>query len=309
MTALGPALPANWYLLGPSSGLKPGSVRSFDIGGTPIVLWRTASGLAQAFGGHCVHMGCHLGGARVMGDALRCPLHHRMIGADGAFRPGGEAALTQPVFTVREHLSCLFIAMGAVGSERPVEIDRTVFATRYAGEHVFPLDWQVLVANGFDVEHLASVHERRLVETPDLTELGQNRIRLRYRTRPTGTSLGDRVIGWLAPDGVRGTITCFSGTTMLVESALGRWQSFILLSFVPGSDGSTTIRGIVGVKAPSRWWGWLAAGIASLLFKSFLAKDLGVLDKLQWHEPAPSLALGDRLTRQLCDYFRALADA
>ena len=96
---------------------------------------------------------------------------------------------------------------------------------------------------------------------------------------------------------------------MLVESELGRRRSFILLSFVPGGDGSTTIRGIVGVKARSRWWGWLAAGIASMLFKTFLAKDLGVLDKLRWHEPAPSPALGDRFTRQLCAYFRTLADA
>ena len=307
MSSLGPALPGNWYLLGPSSRLKPGAAQPFEVGGTPLVVWRGMSGNVQAFAGHCAHMGCHLGGALVVGDTLRCPLHHRLIGPDGSFRQAG--GLVQRAFQVREHLDCLFVAVGDVGSEVPVEIDRTAFSTCYAGEHHFPLAWQVLVANGFDVEHLASVHQRRLVEPPDLTELGENRIRLRYRTRPTGRSLGDRVMGWLASDGVRGTISCFSGTTMLVESAVGRHRAFILLSFVPGSDGSTTIRGIVGVRARSKYIGWLAVRIASLLFKGFLTKDLGVLDKLEWHEPAPSPALGDQFTRQLCDYFRTLADA
>jgi len=309
MSALGPALPGNWYLLGPSSRLKPGAARSFDVGGTALVVWRGMSGTVQAFAAHCAHMGCHLGGALVVGDTLRCPLHHRLIGPDGAFRHAGGQALAQPAFPVRDHLGCLFVAVGNVGAEGPVEIDRAAFSTCYAGEHHFPLAWQVLVANGFDVEHLASVHQRQLVEPPDLTELGERRIRLRYRTRPTGQSLGDRVMGWLAADGVRGTISCFSGTTMLVESAVGKRRAFILLSFVPGGDGSTTIRGIVGVKARSKYVGWLAVRVAALLFKSFLAKDLGVLDRLEWHEPAPSPALGDRFTRQLCDYFRTLADA
>jgi hypothetical protein len=78
------------------------------------------------------------------------------------------------------------------------------------------------------------------------------------------------------------------------------------LSFVPTESGGTNVRGIVGIERPDGLWTGLQARIAARLFKAFLYKDLAVLEGLRWHEPEREDSLGDRYTRQLCDFFRSL---
>ena len=250
-------------------------------------------------------MGCHLANGAVVGDRLRCGLHHRTIGADGSF--GGSDALRQPVVPVAEYLGGLWAWIGPGAPLHALDdLALGSFAHCSAGEHHFPLPWQALVANGFDVEHLASVHERRLQGTPALERQGEHAIDLTYRTHPTGRGLADRLTRALAPQGVAGEITSLGGSMMLVRGALGKRRSFILMSFVPSAQGETTIRAIVGVERPDNAWGRIQAQVASALFKAFLHKDLHVLDRLQWHEPEHETSLGDRYTRRLCDWFREL---
>lgn len=307
MMPLGPAVPANWYLLGSAASLPKGTIAAHSIGAREIVLWRGRdSGTPAAFAAHCAHMGCHLARSDVVGDRLRCGLHHRLIAPDGAF---GSARLRQPTFPVADYLGGLWVRLGAPESVPPLEtlaLDR--FAACYAGEHHFPLPWQALVANGFDCEHLASVHERRLVAPPVLEPAGETGMVLRYHTRPIGKGLSDRITALIGPDGVHGEISARNGAMMLVRSRLGARRSFILLSFVPTATGGTRVRGIVGIERPRGLWNGLQTRIAARLFKAFLYKDLAVLEGLEWHEPAQEDSIGDRFTRQLCAYFRELPD-
>jgi aminopyrrolnitrin oxygenase len=306
MSDLGPAVPANWYLLGRARDLRKGAVTAHTIGGREIVVWRGANnGTPAAFAAHCAHMGCHLARGAVLGDRLRCGLHHRLIDAEGAF--GGEAGLRQPTLMLSEYCGGLWVRLGDAADVPPLTIlGLDDFAACYAGEHRFPLSWQALVANGFDCEHLASVHERRLMAQPTLEPAGVTGMVLRYHTRPMGRGLADRITARIGPEGVHGEITCGNGTMMLVSSRVGERRSFILLSFVPTAAGGTCVRGIAGIERASGLWAGLQARFAARLFKAFLYKDLAVLEGLQWHEPERDDTLGDRYTRQLCDFFRGL---
>jgi phenylpropionate dioxygenase-like ring-hydroxylating dioxygenase large terminal subunit len=308
MTGLGPELPANWYLLGRADDLRRGAVTSHKIGGREVVVWRgRESGTAAAFAAHCAHMGCHLARGDVVGDRLRCGLHHRLIGADGAF---GASGLRQPTLPLAEYCGGLWVRLGSDEAVPPLpELGLGDVAACYAGEHRFALPWQVLVANGFDCEHLASVHERRLLAPPILEQAGASRMVLRYHTRPIGKGLSDRITALIGPDGVHGEITSSNGAMMLVRSQIGQRRNFILLSFVPTPEGGTCVRGIVGTQQPRTGWTMLQARIAARLFKAFLYKDLSVLDGLAWHEPLHEDSIGDRFTRELCDFFRRLPDA
>jgi len=312
MTSLGPAVPANWYLLGPARALKSGALQIHALGARELVVWRAKeSGQPAAFAAHCAHMGCHLGRGEVVGERLRCGLHHRMIGIDGSFGSAGTGSngLKQPVLPLAEYCGGLWVRLGDGDAVNSLDrLGLADYAACYAGEHHFPLPWQVLVANGFDCEHLASVHERKLVAPPTLEREGAGRIVLHYHTRPIGRGIADRVTARLGPDGVHGEITCQGGSMMLVRSRLGERRSFILLSFVPTADGGTRVRGIVGTERPPGLVTGLQARIAARLFKAFLYKDLAVLEGLEWHEPASEDTIGDRFTRQLCDYFRGLPD-
>lgn len=252
-------------------------------------------------------MGCHLGKASVRGDALRCPLHFRRIGADGAF--SAHPALRQPTLPLREYLGGLFVWIGDPAARTDLAaLGLDGDTACHAGEHTFDLPWQWLVANGLDIEHLSAVHDRRLLDPPTL-ERTAHALAIGYRTTPTARTLSDRIMRHLAPDGIRGNIRALSGTMMLVESRVGGRRTFILLSFLPQSGGGTLIRGIVGVRGAPTLPRRLAAHAARLLFRAFLNKDLGVLDGIDWHEPAHADSLGDRFTRQVCDWFRALPSA
>jgi aminopyrrolnitrin oxygenase len=309
---LGPALPRNWYCLGPSQHVRTGQVATHTVGDRAIVLWRDAAGgRLTAFAAQCAHMGCHLGSACVRGAHLECALHRRRIDASGQFLRGPDATyagLVQAAFPVQEYLGAIFVHTSAT-VEPLAPLDPAEYTTRYAGEIRFPLPWQPVVANGFDVDHLASVHDRELLESPTITQRSVTEFQLQYRTRPVIRTLGDRVMSWLATDGIRGSIKAFAGTMMLVESDVGQRRTFILMSFVPDGSGGTIIRSTVGVRGRGPVQGHLAAMVARALFRAFLRKDIGVLAALRWHEPRQAHTIGDRFTHQFCEYLRGLPHA
>ncbi len=310
MTGLGPQLPRNWYLLGPARRFAPGTVTTHAIASRELVVWRGRDGGAPVvMDAHCAHMGCHLGKAAVLGQSLRCPLHYRMIGADGGF-VGHAGTLRQARYPAREFLGGLFVFLG--DPDEAWDLGALVLdgnASCHAGEHRFALPWQWLVANGLDIEHLSSVHDRRLLEPPTMTRDGNAMLRIDYRTLPMASGLSDRIMARLAGNGIHGTIRLLAGSMMLVEAEVGRRRTFILLSFLPQPGEMTLIRGIVGVKGRPGLANRLSARVAKLLFKAFLRKDLGVLDGMKWHEPAHAHSPGDGFTQAACAFFRDLPGA
>jgi nitrite reductase/ring-hydroxylating ferredoxin subunit len=309
--------PANWYLLAFSRDLKKGAVIASRLAGREIVLFRgEKTGAATAFDSHCAHMGCHLKHGVVSGDALQCALHHRLITPSGLFvKSDGSAysGLRQRRYPVREQHGGIFVFVGSeAGSAFPSpEIsglgDIAVAPMR---SRTLPLPWWTFIANGMDVEHLQAVHDRRLLEPPVFNALNANSVQVSYRSMPTGKSLGDRVMTWLAKDGVHGRITCIGGTMMLVESKAGTNRAFILLSMVPDDEGTTTLRGLVGVPSQGgKLAGALRARLSAWLFHAFLSKDIGVLDAMKLHAPYLENTQGDGFTRQLFAFLRDLPNA
>ena len=310
MTALGPRVPQNWYLLG-SANLAPGAVVSHTIDDRELVVYRSEDGgRLVCMAGHCAHMGCHLGKGTVRGERLRCPLHFRQIEADGRFSRNPDGAMRQAIYPLRVFMGGLFVFLGDPDTAPDLTgLALEGSASCYAGEYRFPLPWQWLVANGLDIEHLSSVHDRRLLEPATLTRENDRMLCVRYLTTPTSTKLSDRIMTWAARDGIHGCIRSVAGSLLLVETRIGSRETFILLSFVPQPDGGTWVRGIVGIKGKPGLINRLSVRIARMLFKAFLYKDLGVLEGMQWHEPSQIDGPGDNFTRQSCAFFRELPGA
>jgi hypothetical protein len=204
----------------------------------------------------------------------------------------------------------VFVFLGDPGTALDLtELALEGSASCYAGEYRFALPWQWLVANGLDIEHLSSVHDRRLLEPATLTRENDRTLCVRYLTSPTAKKLSDRIMTWVAPEGIHGCIRSLSGSMLLIETRIGSREPFILMSFVPQDDGGTLVRGIVGIKGRPGLMNKLSVRVARALFKAFLYKDLGVLEKMQWHEPSQIDGPGDTFTRQSCAFFRELPSA
>lgn len=305
-----PDCPRNWYLVAASADIAPGGVSSASIGGHEIVLFRPRSGGALvALAGLCRHAGCHLKHAATVARGLRCPLHHRVIDPQGWFlKPDGSRGdMAQPTLPVVETLGGVFVWVGA---SEPFELPRPAITTTgpFATTVMRPLEfgqpWSALIANGMDIDHLSAVHDRKLREPPTLEEIDAHRMRLDYRTQVIGRHLSDRVMKWLSGDDIRGRITCIGGSIILVEATIKSRQTFILLSMLPTAGNGSVVRGMVGIRGePKSAVTRARLATAAWLFRSFLRKDVGILDGMRWHAPNQVHTAGDAMTRQLYDFF------
>jgi phenylpropionate dioxygenase-like ring-hydroxylating dioxygenase large terminal subunit len=311
-----PACPQNWYLVARSAELKPGAILARALGNIEIVLYRgNDSSRAVAFAAHCAHAGCHLRHGKVVGDGLRCALHHRTIRDDGRFiaRDGSVVSGTsQFCLPVIERFDCIFVFAGkAAAFDLPMPEICTLgpFTTRSLPPQALSLSWSALVANGMDIDHLQAIHGRALRESPIFVQLDRNSVRLRCCVRVTGNNVSDKVMKWISKDEIRLSLTCVGGSLLLVESHLGRHRSFVMLSMCPTGQAGSTVRAVAGVAgAPNRATVKIAARLAAWLFSAFLKKDIGVLQQMNWHAPEVEVTLGDTLTRRLGDYFRGLPE-
>lgn len=72
-----PPYPNGWYIASKSKDLASGEVKSIEISGQNLVLFRTSKGEAMALHAYCPHMGANLGeGGKVVNDScIQCPFH------------------------------------------------------------------------------------------------------------------------------------------------------------------------------------------------------------------------------------------
>lgn len=305
-----PNLPENWYLVAASGDVRRGTVRPVDVMGIGVVLHRGTAGLT-AYAAKCAHMGCHLKHASSDGAGIRCALHRRFIANDGYFtRPDGTKSgdLKQRIYPVQEAFGCVFVWFGdgdPTVLPLPDIADQGPVMSQYAGHYHAQANWFSLIANGCDMEHLASVHGRALREEPVVDAPDPGRFRIAYLTRVVGTSLADRVVKYLSGDHVRASMTVCNGSLILVQSKV--WKpSFFLLSMCPDENGGTLVRAAVGAQGGTGVWDRLRLWLTARVFISFLAKDFEVMKGLEWHPPAHPHSFGDRTSQRLFTYFSGL---
>jgi nitrite reductase/ring-hydroxylating ferredoxin subunit len=305
--------PQSWYLVAAARDLdRPGRIVATEVGDEALIVYRGAGdGQVRALAAHCAHLGAHLRHGRVVGDGIRCALHHRVFDGTGLCRglSGGTAhELRQPTFRVLERHGGVWVFLG---EGEPFDFPVPALAaggdvaTRLISPRRFPISWRALIANGCDIDHLQTVHHRRLRAEPEFLRPAPHRMEVAYEASVTGRGLSDRLMGYLAGDRIRARISCLGGSLMLVESALGERRSFLMLSMVP-SSGGTTIRGVAGIAAAPGAAGRLKARVAAWLFTSFLERDVEFLEGLRLHRPPSEATLGDRFMNRVFDYLEGV---
>jgi len=294
-----PTSPQSWYFICRSVDVPPGVVISRELLGKPIVIFRSKvrNQNIYALSAHCTHMGTHLGQGTVAGDHLRCPLHHWEYDGQGICRHIPQMSTLpeyarQIAYPVVEHYGAIFIFNGPEPLFSPPSFS-TIPESELGLGHGRPVrlrsPWFALAANGFDMQHLQTVHARALHEPPSVRQLDQYRLQLRYVSRVIGHSAADRVMRWLSDDHIEVTITCWGGSVVTVESDLGRTQSALLLSLMPTESG-TEVMPIVAVRK-TKFLPLDAVRIvgARWLFSKFLQRDMIILEGIRFQPHITSL--------------------
>lgn len=272
-----PEWPQGWYAVARARDVRPGELVHGELAKRPFVVFRTARGKLVALDAHCPHMGAHLRHGRVVGERLRCALHHFHFDTEG--QPDAAACASARRWRVEEHLGLLFLQLG---DHDPGPLPTPDRAQDYVWTTSRPMeltaDWRAMVVNGFDMAHLAAVHRRELLEPARVAiEEGGSRIRLRYTSRVTGRGISDRVMKWLARDRIRVQQTCH-GTVMVVESDLGRTQSTAVLALRPLG---ARVRAFAAFGVRPGPFSAARLMLTRWLFTAFLRRDFSVVEDMQ----------------------------
>jgi phenylpropionate dioxygenase-like ring-hydroxylating dioxygenase large terminal subunit len=194
----------SWYPAMRSRAVARGGARSFQLGPRRITVYRDVDGRAHALDARCPHLGADLGQGTVDGDALRCAFHGWTFGPDGACRhtPGRDTPSTRRAraYPVQERWGLIWIFNG------PTPLFELPFSGEDARWRALLLPRQsigchphLVLANGLDLSHYATVHDMTFTESPRLTVTMPYEVSVEMRGRPrtgwwqfvSGTRRGD----------------------------------------------------------------------------------------------------------------------
>jgi len=273
-----PEFPRAWFVVARSRELRPGRIRTLELGERSCALFRTHSGRLCAIDAFCPHMGAHLGHAKVVGERIRCALHQCEIDASGALHGPMRARATRNRWHVRERWGLVFLAHGRPPSaEPPAPSDSQAFVWLSAGPLELRVDWHSMMINAFDMRHLLAVHRRALIEPAAVVRLPDGGLRLEYVSRVTGRGVSDRIMRWLSRDRIRVRQVCY-GPLIVIETRLARRRTCAVLGLLPTERGVRAY-GSFGVEhGPLRR---LRLVLSRWLFLAFLRRDFRVIQGMQ----------------------------
>lgn len=311
-----PSWPVGWYLAARSRDVPAGRSIARTLAGRDLVVFRQRDRRLAATDAHCPHMGTHLRHGRVEGDAIVCPMHHWKIAASGEVRTAdGRACGEIRTWIVEERCGLIYVWLGPSDADDttpgplPVPDDVDDFRWRSGGAVKVETPWHALIVSAYDMDHLAAVHNRRLISGPEIETLDDGRLRLSYVSRVDGGGLVDRAMAWLGRDGISVQMTC-GGSNLVVETTMGGRRTGAILGLLPigptderGASRGVHAYGSFGVTR-DRWMKALQLRVANWLFLGFLRKDFAIIEDIRLRTQVQ-----DAGVRAMCSFLAGIPDA
>lgn len=211
-------------------------------------------------------MGADLGCGVVVGESIQCPFHNWKYGADGVCHhiPGANsipAFARQVNYPVEERHGYVFFFNGPEAlfplpffdGENPAD-----FKAGRVFSNIAQAEWFMVAAQGFDAQHFQTVHDRRLLQPPQIDSPSPFARRNRWLAEIIGEETRDRVLRILVGKTVNLTITNWGGTIFTVKAEFPRACSRFLVFFRPLEGKQTQFDAIVYSRCGSSSLGLVA---------------------------------------------------
>lgn len=156
-----------WYIACPQRQLRKGQVKSLELCGQPLVVFRGLDGKVRALDAFCPHLGTNLGIGQVEGNWLRCAFHHWAFDGSGQCQqiPCQKhipAKAKVSAYATAEKYGFIWIYPEATAAEELPEFEEL------QGKPVITLPetaferschHHICMMNGIDVQHLKTIHQ------------------------------------------------------------------------------------------------------------------------------------------------------
>ena len=253
-----PLIPEAWYYVCGSHELKRGATKpkGFNVANKEFIAYRSTTGEPIVLSGRCCHFGSSLAAGKIIDDCVACAFHGWRFGSDGACRfiPAGDPIPSwgrQRKYPVQERYGQVFFYFG----ENP-RFDLPSFEDVDDNELIgcapnffhLKVPWYLISANGFDMQHFNSGHQRQPVAPPQMETVGDAGIRIEIQLQNVGTSLLDRVAALLAGTRINLSIFTIGGNSLAVTSSLKRTKTYGFVNLIPVSERECFMVNVVMVR-------------------------------------------------------------
>jgi len=312
------ACPSSWFYLGSMAELARGPV-SYELpAGRKFVGYLTAEGRPAVLAARCAHMGSDLSKGCVRGDRLVCPLHGWEYGPEGQCRrmPAADGPIPafarQAAYPVEERGGHVFFFSEA-HPRFPLPFFPGLEPGQLRSTRAFDfwdeVPWYFIAANGFDLQHFRSAHDRTLLGAPAVDQPHPFARRIRLRFEVAGHSPADRVTRAFAGPKVTMTLTSWCGTLIFVTAEFKRTTSYGLMTVRPLDQGRTHARVIVWVRRSDSLLGQkvvdpVNAWLRRWFVHRFLSADIGRMAGMRYD---PNRVVGaDSFFSEYIDWLRPI---
>ncbi|HYR33652.1 MAG TPA: aromatic ring-hydroxylating dioxygenase subunit alpha [Burkholderiales bacterium] len=274
-----------WYVALPSRELRRGAVRSMDLCGQWVVLYRGDDRRVRALDGYCAHMGTDLGIGSVVGNDIRCFFHHWRYDGEGrcthipcqAEIPSGAKL---QAYCVEEKYGFIWVYPDRSAPSGVVE------HSELAGEEVVwmhgaPYERRchhhVTMINGIDPQHLRTVHGIDIAMEMDLHESeAQGLLDITLTGELPAARAVERAARWLLgprysyrmryANASIGCLTMLKGVSWF-GSGRPLPELYMIFAYRPLARGRTLVQPIYLARRGAGIKGWLAARFLMWLTK------------------------------------------
>lgn len=302
-----------WYLACPSQEIAKKQVKSVELCGQRITIFRGEDGEVRALDAYCPHLGTDLGIGKVDGNFIRCAFHHWAFDEDGICRDiPCQSEIPKkakiPAYATQEKYGFIWIYPEVQAPEKLVEFDelkgKEIVSqpdkafTRNCHHHI-------CMMNGIDAQHLRTIHHldiemelslrrSQLGTTIDFTMVGE------FPQTTWRERLGKRFLGSTYQYSMRYADGCIGLLTMMKNVKLFP-PLHLIYAYTPIAPGKTQIQPIYVTEKRPGIWGFIVSKF--LLFCTRLAyymlrdEDGKIYDNIQFN---PQLLL--KIDQPLAEY-------
>lgn len=248
-------VPWSWYYACPLAELARGPHR-VEVGRRQYVLFLTQSGHVRALDARCVHLGADLSLGCVAGESIRCPFHEWEFDGTSGRCVRIPATDVVPDFA-RQNAYPTAIRGGHVFFfNRSQALFDAPFYDGLSPDDLLPampfdltLDfpWYMVAANGFDLQHFRTAHDRTLLAEPTVQSRSSFARSITGTFAVTGTSWMDALTRRFSGPQVTMTVESWCGTMVLVTARFRRTTSYGMVCIAPVDASHCRLRCIVWV--------------------------------------------------------------
>ncbi len=277
-------LPDSWYPICSSYQLKqkrPLAVRALD---DDWVVFRAENGRCATVQRYCCHMGTDLALGSVNDNTLQCPLHHWRFNGDGqcvkipvSDRIPVDAKLAK--LRCVERFGIIFVGHGANELfEFPSFGNDGESASSFPKLVPISAPYEAVSLNSFDVQHLTTVHQRKLHEPAELFSNSHSHLGIRYSAYNVKDRLGNIIARWLGLSANNIRVDCWGGNLLFISIEGGRPNFIVALT--PNGDGQcvlylATVEPATFANPLGRLAHRIKLEVAASLTRAFISEDLG----------------------------------